>query len=212
MEQRPDASLLVTIKTWLGTGSINIFGYPFAGKDTQGGFLAEELGAPLIGGGEILRASAPDHVKAAVNAGKLAPSEEYMQIVLPYLSQDKFNGQPLVLSSVGRWSGEEKGVIQSASEAGHPVKAVLLLHLDERAVWKRFQDIERGSDHPRGQRHDDAADIIETRLEEFRVKTLPVLDFYRSLGLVIDIDSDHPIPEVRERIIGQLADFAAKHP
>jgi adenylate kinase len=190
---------------WLGAGSINIFGYPFAGKDTQGSLLAKALGAPLIGGGDILRNSViPPHVKAAIDRGELAPTEEYLQIVLPYLSREEFQGKPLVLSSVGRWSGEETGVMQATSHAGHPIKAVISLNLDEREVWRRFETIEKSERHPRGYRHDDAADAIEVRLEEFRVKTLPVLDFYRSLGLVIDIDSTQPIEAVHQTILDQL--------
>lgn len=213
MEISTDESHIQQIRSWLGTGSINIFGYPFAGKDTQGGTLAAELEAPLIGGGDILRNSIiPDRVKAIMDSGALIPTEDYMQIVLPYLAQEKFEGKPLMLSSVGRWTGEEHGVIEATAQSGHPIKAVIQLHLDERTVWSRFQSLERDAGNSRGQRHDDDADKIETRLEEYRVKTLPVIEFYRSLGLVIDIDSDKPITEVRSNILSQLADFAAKNP
>ena len=39
-----------TIKSWLGTGSINIFGLPMSGKDTQGLRLAEALRRHLAAG------------------------------------------------------------------------------------------------------------------------------------------------------------------
>lgn len=205
MNATSTVALRDAICTWLGTGSINIFGYPFAGKDTQGGLLAETLSAPLIGGGDILRNSViPPHVKAAMDRGELAPTEEYQQIILPYLARDEFSGKPLVLSSVGRWAGEERGVMQATAGAGHQIKAVISLNLDERQVWRRFEDLEKSEHHPRGYRHDDAADAIEVRLEEFRVKTLPVIEFYRSLGLVIDIDSTRPIEDVHQTILEEL--------
>lgn len=210
MELTEQNAFVSQIQDWLQTGSINIFGYPFAGKDTQGAFLAKLLKAPLVGGGDILRNSViPDHVREIINRGELAPTEDYLQIVLPYLSQKDFEGQPLILSSVGRWSGEEQGVIRATAAANHPIKAVLALHLDEREVWRRFAALEKSENHGRGQRHDDAADFIETRLEEFRIKTLPVIEFYRSLGLVIDIDSERPIPEVQQTILDELAKRAA---
>jgi len=203
-------SHLNTITSWLGSGSVNTFGLPFAGKDTQGRLLADSLHAPLIGGGDILRNSViPPHVKTAIDRGELAPTEEYLQIVLPYLSREAFAGKPLVLSSVGRWEGEETGVMQATVAAGHPIKAVLSLNLDEREVWRRFEALERSEHHPRGYRHDDAADAIEVRLEEFRTKTLPVIAFYRSLGLVIDINSTQPIEEVHQTILARLAHMAA---
>ena len=46
------------IKEWLGTGSINIFGLPFSGKDTVGVRLAEDLGGRFLSSGMILRAAA----------------------------------------------------------------------------------------------------------------------------------------------------------
>ena len=44
------------IKAWLGTGSINIFGLPMSGKDTQGLKLAEALDAKFLSSGLIIRA------------------------------------------------------------------------------------------------------------------------------------------------------------
>ena len=49
-----------TIKEWLGTGSINIFGLPMSGKDTQGIKLAEALGAKFLSSGLIIRAMEKD--------------------------------------------------------------------------------------------------------------------------------------------------------
>src|SRR4051812_48122280 len=97
---------LLTVKQWLGTGSINIFGLPFAGKDTHGGELAKIFDAPLLGGGDILRNSIiPPELQASLDAGNLFPTNEYMNIVTPYLSKEEFADRPLVLSSVGRWIG-----------------------------------------------------------------------------------------------------------
>lgn len=209
MDKLPTATIDNAIQSWLGTGSINIFGYPFAGKDTQGAFLASRLQAPLIGGGDILRNSTiPEHIREIMHQGGLIPTEDYLTIVVPYLSQEIFHNSPLILSSVGRWSGEEQGIIQATAAANHPIKAVLYLTLEERLVWRRFEALQKSEGHTRGQRHDDAAEAIERRLEEFRTKTLPVIEFYRSLGLVIDIDSQLPIETVQQQIIDGLHQLA----
>ena len=108
---------LSTIKAWLGTGSINIFGLPFAGKDTHGAILSQLFDAPLLGGGDILRNSViPPELKKGLDAGILFPTEEYLRIVTPYLSKPEFQSRPLILSSVGRWIGEEQGVIQRRTQ------------------------------------------------------------------------------------------------
>lgn len=205
-----DTAKLTAIQNWLGTGSINIFGRPFAGKDTHGRELVALFDGVLLGGGDILRNSeVPEHVKELIHAGKLAPTEDYIKIVLPYLSQTEFKDKPLILSSVGRWHGEEKGVLGAAEESGHPIKAVLYLDLDEASVRERW----RRTSHlgERGERHDDTADILETRLEEYRDKTLPVIDFYKQHGLLINIDSSLEKDVVFETIINELYKLAVQH-
>lgn len=198
-----NAQKLAAIRTWLGTGSINIFGRPFAGKDTHGRELVDFFDGVLLGGGDILRNSVvPEHVTTLIRAGKLAPTEDYIAIVLPYLSKADFKDKPLILSSVGRWHGEEAGVLGAAEAAGHPVKAVIYLAISEDGVRQRWQ--EKNHVGARGERHDDTAEILETRLAEYREKTLPVIDYYKSTGLLIEIDSSLPKDEVLQIIIDAL--------
>lgn len=196
------------IRNWLGTGSINIFGRPFAGKDTQGRIIAEALGGVLLGGGDILRNSEiPPHVDAALKKGHLAPTDDYVNIVLPYLKREEFAGQPLILSSVGRWIGEEQGVIKALEEAGHQLKAVIYLDLPEDIVLKRWQALEHHDN--RGGRYDDTEEILEKRLNEYREKTLPVLDEYKKLGLLIKIDGHQSAEKVSKEILEALASRAS---
>src|SRR5690606_23714923 len=106
-----DMAQIKTIRNWLGTGAINIFGFPFAGKDTHGQNLATDLGAELIGGGAIIRSPlTTQHMKDHIAKGLLTPTEEYLKLMLPYFSQDKLKEKAFVLSSVGRWFGEHTHV------------------------------------------------------------------------------------------------------
>ncbi|MEP6710433.1 MAG: nucleoside monophosphate kinase, partial [Candidatus Saccharibacteria bacterium] len=196
------------IKRWLGIGSINVFGRPFAGKDTQGQKLADLFNGTLLGGGQILRNSViPEKAKALQSRGELIPSEDYVNIVLPYLSQASLKGRPLILSSVGRWVGEEMGVIQATKEAGHELKCVIYLELDEAQVRTRWSALEDHDD--RGGRHDDTQEVLEKRLEEFREKTLPVIDAYEKSGLLIRIDGSESPETVLQSILDALASRAS---
>lgn len=196
------------IETWLGSGSIDIFGRPFAGKDTQGALLADLFNGELLGGGQILRNSViPDHVKDHMRSGKLIPTEEYIAIVLPYLSKPEFDGKPLILSSVGRWYGEEKGVLGAAHDSQHELKAIIYLNLSEEEVMKRWARLEHNND--RGTRHDDTEEVLKTRLTEFREKTLPVIESYRTLGLLIEIDGNQSTEAVTKDILRELASRAS---
>jgi adenylate kinase len=201
---------LALIKSWLKTGSINIFGLPFAGKDTHGGTLAELFDAPLLGGGDILRNSIiPPELKKELDAGKLFPTEEYFRIVTPFLSKPEYKDRPLILSSVGRWIGEEQGVLTATAASGHETKAVIYLHLAEDIVRRRWSHSQEKGD--RGNRADDAAHILDTRVQEFQEKTLPVIEVYRQKGLLIEINSDSAKHEVIENILARLIVLASNN-
>lgn len=199
--ENPDIS---HIRDWLDTGSINIFGRPFAGKDTQGKLLADLFDGALLGGGDILRGSiVPDHIQKMMHTGELIPTKDYINIVLPYLSQPELKAKPLILSSVGRWHGEEPGVMEAAANAGHAVKAVIYLALSEETVRQRWHALAGNDD--RGGRHDDTIETLETRLSEYRDKTLAVLDYYRDAGLLIEIDGNQPQLVVHQSILRELS-------
>lgn len=203
-----DLKQIQQIKNWLGAGSINLFGSPYTGKDTQGKRLADLLGAPLIGSGDILRnAEIPPAVKEIMQAGKLVPSEDFTRIILPYLSQKELEGKPLVLSSVGRWSGEETGVIEALKQSGHDLKAVVVLNIPEEDVWERWH--KANELHDRGDRQDDSdEELIKTRLEEYRTKTLPVISYYRQAGMLLEVDGTNDRDTVERHIIAKLVEFS----
>lgn len=203
MKDDIDATKQKIIQAWLGTGSINIFGPQFAGKDTQGRMLAEAFNGSLIGGGDIIRNRVvPKELKDTVATGKLVPSEDYVKTVLPYLTRPEFRDGPLILSAVGRWHGEEESVIKVASKSHHPLKAVIYLRLENDIVWQRWQRHREIGD--REIRRDDSREGLEMRLEEFHEKTLPVIDFYRDMGVLIEIDGSLPPEQAFHEIIRQL--------
>ena len=97
MDQRIDI-----IKNWLGTGSINIFGMPYSGKDTLGIRLAEALGGKFLSSGLILRA-AEEQDKSLRNemaAGELADTDKFRGLVLPYFFK------PLIRASNASFSSK----------------------------------------------------------------------------------------------------------
>lgn len=199
-------SKLETIKTWLGAGSVNIFGRQYSGKDTQCGNLMHDFSGAMFSGGDILRKSAPQHVMEKVNAGHLSPTEEYRAIVTPYFSKTEFAGKPLFLSTVGRMKGEEETILRAAQESGHAIKAVIVLHIDESIVWQRFE-ASKGTD-TREVRADDDSEALERRLAIYNDSTMAVIDAYRALGLVIDINGSQPPATVHTAIIDALYEKA----
>ncbi len=197
------------VTNWLGAGSINIFGLPFSGKDTQGRQLADLFHGHLIAGGDILRSHHDQaKIKELMSTGELFPTDFYLTIVLPYLSKSEFKGAPLVLSSIGRMHGEEPVVLQAASESGHDVRAVVYLNMTEDDVWKRFEAAKISRD--RGDRTDDKQEILKNRLAEFRDKTAPVIEYYRDKGLLIEVDDTLSQEKVLQEIIDSMYALAMR--
>lgn len=198
-----------TIKTWLKTGSINIFGLPMSGKDTQGIRLAETLNAKFLSSGIIIRAAETEQHKDYSKNGQLAPTNVFYELVLPYFERPDLFEYPLVLSSIGRWSGEENQIMSVAAGAGHDIKAVVLLNISENEVEKRFEASKVLND--RGERSDDKnLDIFRNRLKEFREKTMPVIQHYKSLGLLIEVNGKQSRDEVFNEIVEKLYEKASK--
>ena len=192
---------ITTIKEWLGTGSINIFGLPMSGKDTQGIRLAELLDAKFLSSGMIIRAMEEQTKKNYSQEGALIPTNVFYEWVLPYFERRDLFNYPLVLSSIGRWQGEEEQVMSVAAGAGHDIKAVILLNISEADVENRFREAKITGD--RGSRADDKdLAIFHTRLKEFREKTVPVIQHYNTLGLLIEVNGD----QTRERVFNEIVD------
>lgn len=192
-----------SIKSWLGTGSINLFGLPMSGKDTQGIRLAETLGAKFLSSGLIIRAKEAETHKNLTESGALIPTNIFYDWVLPYFDRDDLRDFPLVLSSIGRWSGEETIVMNTASATGHEIKVAVLLNVSEEDVRARFEAAKILND--RGDRSDDRDEkTFNTRLEEFREKTMPVINHYHDLGLLLTINGDKTRDEVFTELIEKL--------
>ena len=204
------------ITTWLGTGSINVFALPFGGKDTQCQLLERDLSASLLGSGQILRdtsALSPE-ATAMMERGELIPREDFLGIVVPVLEDPVYAGRPLILSSVGRFYGEQEVVSEALAVSGHPIKSVILLEVSVETALARHVASQASAD--RGQRADDDPAALPVRFNEFEAKTRPVIDWYAKQGLLIRVDGEGSPVAVYEQIQTELqymaryADYQAK--
>lgn len=202
---------ILAIKNWLGTGSVNIFGLPMSGKDTVGVRLAEAIGGKFLSSGLIIRANEELTRQHYSDKGDLTPTDVFFDWVLPYFDKPELKDFPLVLSSIGRWSGEEDTVMERAEKAGHPIRAAVILNVSEADVVSRWQAVAALKD--RGARYDDdKPEVFQHRIDEFRTKTAPVLLKYRSLGLLIEVKADVERDTVFTELVNKLYAFSLSHP
>jgi adenylate kinase len=82
---------------------------------------------------------------------------------------------------------------------GLKLDGVLNLELDEEEAVARI--VRRGETSGRS---DDNIETIKNRFKTYQAQTIPLLDYYRGKGLLIDINGRPAIPEVTEQIMKVL--------
>ena len=96
--------------------------------------------------------------------------------------------------------------MEAAKTGGHEIKAVVMLDLTEEEVKNRFEVAKELND--RGERADDAnIEVFETRLAEFREKTMPVLNHYDELKMLVKVPASGSRDEVYTNVIDRLVEF-----
>ncbi len=207
------------IRKWLGSGSINIFGLQFSGKDTVGKQLANLLGAQFISSGDVMRdiflhkdaTTDPKIWQAAQSSsltGFLMPTDEFQLMIASTLSNPALDGKPLILSTVGRWIGEEQPVLELLRSSDHETKAVLLLTISEAEAWRRWQEVRDARD---GGRHDDVdEEKVARRFAEYYDKTIPVIDVYRGMNILLEVNAEQKRETVLSDVIDVLYEFSRR--
>ena len=203
------------IKEWLGTGSIDIFGLPMSGKDTVGIKLAELLGARFLSSGMIIRAMEKETNKHYTDGGNLAPTNVFYEWVLPYFAREDLADTALILSSVGRWQGEEDQVMESAKDAGHPIKAAVLLNVSEADIEKRWEvvretGVREGQLQISKRLDDQERSVFKKRIDEFNKKTMPVLRHYQDMKMLVPVKANMTREEVLAATVDAIYNFANK--
>ncbi|OGH10995.1 MAG: hypothetical protein A3B38_00220 [Candidatus Levybacteria bacterium RIFCSPLOWO2_01_FULL_36_13] len=166
-----------------------------SGKSTQGNFLSEKLNIPYLSTGHIFRELAKEKsidgrfVKETINAGFLMPDNMTIKIVNDYLNRAVYkNGYIL--------DGFPRTLVQAKSFNEKLDKAFYIKVSDKEALWRLA-----GRDE---YREDETLKAIKKRIDLFHEVTLPILDFYKDLGILAEIDGERTIAEVSEQIYSHL--------
>lgn len=168
---------------------IIIMGPPGAGKGTQADILAKKLGGVHINSGELIRATNRDQVVIKMRPGGLAESKDVIALVDPAISS--INPQvTIILDGFTRKLDEAKWLQDRSKQLGRAVQAVIYLDVDEEDAVKR--NLKRG-------RNDDTPEILKRRWQTEQ-EVMPVLDYYRQLGLLREVDGEGTVGEVAARV------------
>jgi adenylate kinase len=181
-----------------------IMGPPGAGKGTQAKLIAEHYRIPAISTGDMFRAMKHSdtplarQVRAIMESGGYVSDEITNEIVQDRLAQSDcaagflLDGYPRTLQQV-------RTLDDYLAETERPLNAVISLLADIDEVVARL--LKRAEIDGRS---DDNEETIRVRLQVYAEQTEPLLDVYRSRGLLVEVDGLGPIDEVSERVFAAL--------
>lgn len=181
-----------------------IVGPQGSGKGTQGVRIAEAFGIPAVSTGDVFRAAVAagsplgQQVKAIIDSGDLVPDELTSAVVRDRLAQADAAGGFLL-------DGYPRNVAQVASlddfleGRDEALDAVIELEVP------REESIARLSQRAAEQgRSDDTEEGIANRLAIYERETAPILEVYRTRGIVDRINGVGSLDEITGRIIAAL--------
>ncbi len=208
-----------------------LLGPPGAGKGTQAKMLMDRFGIPQISTGDILRAAVKEgtpmglKAKGCMDAGELVPDEVVVGIVNERLQKpDCDNG--FILDGFPRTVPQADALGESLARLNKPLDAVLSLNVDVEALIVRLTGRRTCRNCGRGyhvtfdppdsegvcnacsgelfQRDDDQEATIRKRLDVYREQTIPLVDYYRSAGLLKELDGMQDIDIVQQQMLDLL--------
>ena len=174
-------------------------GPPGAGKGTQAALLSEANSYLHLSTGELLRKEIELHtdlgrkVKDIMNKGELVSDQMVLEIVKKNLEKDNkgwiLDGYPRNLSQVNSLNDVLLNINQ-------PLEIVFYLDIPDEVLVKRL--LMRG-------RKDDNAETIETRLKIYKETTEPLIEYYKNLCLLVNINANRDLKTISADIKRKMA-------
>lgn len=205
-----------------------LLGAPGAGKGTQAKALEEHSGLVHVASGDLFRSALRQGTelgmlaKSYMDRGELVPDEVVIRMIMERIAQPDcqrgviFDGFPRTIDQVAALTVE-------LERQGRDLRAVLFLKVPEAMLLRRIAGRETcktcGStynvyyfpskrpdvcDECGGrlyQRNDDNMETAHRRLGVYFAQTLPLIDHYRTQGLLREIDGQREITQVTQDML-----------
>ena len=181
-----------------------LLGPPGAGKGTQAQLLIARLGIPQISTGDMLRAAVAAgsavgrKAKSYMDVGKLAPDAIVIEAAEERLGRPDAK-QGFILDGFPRTVAQAEALDRMLPRLGCQLERCVAITVDEIELGKRLlrrAEIEG--------RTDDNDASIRTRMREYREKTQPLIAYYKSRGVLREVDGIGNVDEVARRIAQAL--------
>ncbi len=208
-----------------------LMGGPGAGKGTQARRLAERLGLPQVATGDLFRDHLKNDTELGklarkyMEAGELVPDEVTVAMVKERLARpDCENGA--LLDGFPRTICQAEALDELLGQMGQEITIVPYIHVDPDVLLKRLsgrwtckakghvfhevfnppkvQGVCDFDGSPLYQREDDTVETQRRRIKVYFEQTEPLLAYYRSRGLLVEIDGEQSIEKVYEDLVATI--------
>ena len=213
--------------------NIIVFGPPGAGKGTQAENISKSFNLYKISTGDLLRneiykkTSLGIKIKSIIDKGSLVPDEIINDLISKILADKNFYNR-LIFDGYPRNLVQAENLDILFKKYNQKISCVLSLNVDKEKIIKRilgrqicskcglifneFFKPETTNNHACGskflvKRSDDNEKTILKRYETYIEKTLPLINYYKKLNILHEIDGKTEIDQIFEKIshiIGSL--------
>jgi adenylate kinase len=207
--------------------NIIILGAPGSGKGTQSEKLADKYNLLYVETGNIARekAEVDPKIREIIQSGKLVPEEQMTKFTLEFLENKTTSYDNILFEGFPRYLSQYKFLEELLSSKGTKIDHTIYLVVGEETIIERLSArrtcklckrvynlitnpppqeniCECGGEL--FQRSDDNPESIKVRLEEFRKNSLPMVDYIKSKGILIEIDGERPIDVIFNNIVSEI--------
>ena len=208
-----------------------LLGPPGSGKGTQGERLQSDLDLPYYATGDILRAAVRDETdigrdaKAYMDKGDLVPDGVIIDVIAERIASHEAE-DGFILDGFPRTVRQADALLAKLDELRSRLTAAILISVPDEEVVRRLSGRRTCSnghifhvdfDPPEKDgvcdvcgeelrvRDDDKPQVVKHRLEQYREKTEPLVEWYSERGLLERIDGSKPPDDVYEDVRALMA-------
>lgn len=210
---------------------IVLLGPPGAGKGTQAQIIAKEFGLTHVSSGDLFRENLKNQTELGklaqgyMNRGELVPDDVTIAMVKERISRpDCTNGA--LLDGFPRTPAQADALAAMLAELGGKVHCVPYISVPAEVLIERLggrwtcptcgRVYHEKYNPPKSagkcdadgatliQREDDKAETVERRIRVYMEQTLPLIEYYRQQGLLVEVDGTKSIEEVSRDILAAI--------
>ena len=206
-----------------------LFGPPGAGKGTQAQLLVDRYELAHVSSGDIfrhnLRQGTPLGLQAKeyMNRGELVPDEVVIDIILDKIMSINAD-EGFILDGFPRNTRQAEELDAALAVRARNIDRVVHIDVPEDELARRLggRFVCRNCQAPHThqgasptpacercngelyQRDDDCPEAVQRRIDVYREESMPVLDFYRQRGMLVDVSGQNTVDGVFKSIVAAL--------